>query len=229
MKRSEINQYIREAEAFLAANKFMLPPYASWTLEQWKKHKANGDIESIIDCDLGWDVTDFGFEDYMKIGLFLFTIRNGLQHSEKYPKPYAEKIMIVREKQVTPFHYHRFKMEDIINRAGGRLAFRLYNSTPDNKLADMPVTVYRDGVKYVIPAGEVFDIGNGESVTLTQGIYHEFWGVEGTGQVMVGEVSVVNDDHNDNIFLEAPKRFPSIVEDEAPYRLLCGDYGKFLK
>ena len=229
MKRSEINQYIREAEAFLAANKFMLPPYASWTLEQWKKHKANGDIESIIDCDLGWDVTDFGFEDYMKIGLFLFTIRNGLQHSEKYPKPYAEKIMIVREKQVTPFHYHRFKMEDIINRAGGRLAFRLYNSTPDNKLADMPVTVYRDGVKYVIPAGEVFDIGNGESVTLTQGIYHEFWGVEGTGQVMVGEVSVVNDDHNDNIYLEAPKRFPSIVEDEAPYRLLCGDYGKFLK
>ena len=32
MKRSEINQYIREAEAFLASNKFMLPPYAAWTL-----------------------------------------------------------------------------------------------------------------------------------------------------------------------------------------------------
>jgi D-lyxose ketol-isomerase len=46
---------------------------------------------------------------------------------------------------------------------------------------------------------------------------------------MVGEVSVVNDDHNDNIFLEAPKRFPSIDEDEAPYRLLCSDYDKFLK
>ena len=229
MKRSEINQYIREAEAFLATNKFMLPPYAAWTLEQWKEHKAKGDIESIIDCGLGWDVTDFGFEDYMKIGLFLFTIRNGVQHSEKYPKPYAEKIMIVREKQVTPFHYHRFKMEDIINRGGGRLAFRLYNSTPDNKLADTPVTVYRDGVKYVIPAGEVFDIGNGESVTLTQGVYHEFWGVEGTGLVMVGEVSVVNDDHNDNIFLVAQKRFPSIDEDEAPYRLLCSDYDKFLK
>ena len=52
MKRSEINQYIREAEAFLASNTFMLPPYAAWTLEQWKEHKAKGDIESIIDIEL---------------------------------------------------------------------------------------------------------------------------------------------------------------------------------
>ncbi len=226
MKRSEINQYIREFRATLDAAHFYLPPFCSIPASEWKD--LGHEYDEIRDRMLGWDITDFGSGDFKNTGLQLVTIRNG-NPEDPQSKTYAEKIMLVREKQVTPLHFHWFKMEDIINRGGGRLAFRLYNSTPDNKLADTPVTVYRDGVKYVIPAGEVFDIGNGESVTLTQGVYHEFWGVEGTGLVMVGEVSVVNDDHNDNIFLVAQKRFPSIDEDEAPYRLLCSDYDKFLK
>ena len=35
-----------------------------------------------------------------------------------------------REEQVTPFHFHWNKMEDIINRGGGNLLIQLYNSTP---------------------------------------------------------------------------------------------------
>ena len=32
MKRSEINQYIREAKAFMTKYHFMLPPWADWTV-----------------------------------------------------------------------------------------------------------------------------------------------------------------------------------------------------
>jgi D-lyxose ketol-isomerase len=41
---------------------------------------------------------------------------------------------------------------------------------------------------------------------------------------MVGEVSTVNDDENDNRFLEPLGRFSEIVEDEPKYRLLCNEY-----
>ena len=46
---------------------------------------------------------------------------------------------------------------------------------------------------------------------------------------MIGEVSCVNDDHNDNVFYEPQLRFPVIEEDEAPYRLLVCDYQNYLK
>ena len=41
-----------------------------------------------------------------------------------------------------------------------------------------------------------------------------------------GEVSMVNDDVNDNRFYETMGRFPKIEEDEAPLRLLCNEYPK---
>ena len=33
-----------------------------------------------------------------------------------------------------------------------------------------------------------------------------------------------NDDNTDNRFYEEMGRFPTIEEDEAPYRLLCNEY-----
>ena len=71
-----------------------------------------------------------------KIGLFMFTIRNGHPRNWKtrQGKLYAEKILIVDVDQVTPMHFHWIKMEDIINRGGGRLVIQLYNSTPDEDL-----------------------------------------------------------------------------------------------
>jgi len=46
--------------------------------------------------------------------------------------------------------------------------------------------------------------------------------------VLIGEVSMVNDDANDNRFFEVIGRFPEIEEDEKPVRLLVNDYAKYL-
>ena len=127
MKRSEINKIMDEALNFFEKQNFRLPPFARWTLKEWN---AKGDeVKEIRDNMLGWDITDYGQGDFQKIGLLLITLRNGnQQYPEQYPKPYAEKIMIVREEQVTPMHFHFYKMEDIINRGGGNLVIKLYNS-----------------------------------------------------------------------------------------------------
>lgn len=225
MKRSQINAAIRGALDILAEYKIALPPFACWTPEEWK---SRGDeVEEIKDNMLGWDITDFGSGDFDKIGLLLITLRNGNQlNREKYPKPYAEKLMIVKEKQITPMHYHWSKMEDIINAGGGNLIIKLYNSTEDNKLADTDVSVVIDGVKHSFAAGTEIRLTPGESVTLTPGLFHRFWGEEGCGTVLVREVSMCNDDSNDNCFYDPAGRFPAIEEDEAPIRLLCNEYSK---
>ena len=227
MKRSEINREIKKAEAFFASFNFKLPKFASWTLEDWDKH--GDEIQEIFDCELGWDLTDFGRGDFAKDGLLLFTIRNGIMGSEKYSKPYAEKLMISRSEQVTLMHCHVYKQEDIINRGGGRLVFELYNRKGDTlELDDTPVELVRDGEKLIIPAGGKLILEPGESVTLCQNVFHKFYAEKGS-DVMIGEVSCVNDDHNDNVFHEPQLRFPVIEEDEAPYRLLVCDYQNYLK
>ena len=225
MKRSQINAAIRGALDLLAEYKIVLPPFACWSPEEWK---SRGDeVQEIKDNMLGWDITDFGSGDFDKIGLLLITLRNGNQlNREKYPKPYAEKLMVVKEKQITPMHYHWSKMEDIINAGGGDLIIKLYNSTEDNKLADTDVSVVIDGVKHSFAAGTEIRLTPGESVTLTPGLFHRFWGEEGCGTVLVREVSMCNDDSNDNCFYDPAGRFPAIEEDEAPLRLLCNEYDK---
>ncbi len=227
MKRSEINREIKKAEAFFASFNFKLPKFASWTLEDWDKH--GDEIQEIFDCELGWDLTDFGRGNFAKDGLLLFTIRNGIMGSDKYTKPYAEKLMISRSEQITLMHCHVYKQEDIINRGGGRLVFELYNRKGDTlELDDTPVELVRDGEKLVIPAGGQLILEPGESVTLPQNVFHKFYAEKGN-DVMIGEVSCVNDDHNDNVFHEPQLRFPVIEEDEAPYRLLVCDYKNYLK
>lgn len=223
MKRSEINELIDNAIVFFKNQNFVLPPFAYWSPEEWKN--KNSEYDEIRDNQLGWDITDFGSGDYNKRGLFLFTIRNGNQNNKKYIKPYAEKIMIVGENQETPYHFHWNKMEDIINRGGGNLMIKLYNSTKDEKLdKSTPVTVHSDGRIYEVPAGTTLRLTTGQSVTLHVGQYHQFWGEEGHGPVMVGEVSQCNDDATDNRFLEEVGRFPDIEEDVAIKHLLCSDY-----
>ena len=224
MKRSEINQVIRETEELLRRYRMELPPFMKWTPEQWAQ--KGEECREIRENQLGWDVTDFGCGDFHKIGLTALTIRNGNQkHPEKYPKPYAEKILIAREGQVTPMHFHWYKMEDIINRGGGVLVMQLYCADENDQLdMERPVELVSDGVKLTLPAGSILELEPGQSVTYTQRLYHAFWGKEGCGDVIVGEVSMCNDDSTDNRFLEAPGRFPAIEEDEVPYRLLCNEY-----
>jgi len=224
MKRSEINQILKSAKAFMAEKQFILPPWAYWSVEDWKNNRENA--SEIIENMLGWDITDFGSGDFYKRGLFLFTLRNGKFNVDK--KPYAEKIMIVAENQETPMHYHWSKMEDIINRGGGNLVIDLYNSTSDNKFDTTVVNFKKDGVKGTVEAGGKVILTSGESICLEQEMYHRFYGEPGKGQVLVGEVSMVNDDSADNCFYETIGRFPVIEEDEEPVHLLASDYSKFL-
>jgi hypothetical protein len=58
-------------------------------------------------------------------------------------------------------------------------------------------------------------------------LYHKFWGEDST--VLVGEVSVVNDDYTDNRFLDPIGRFPDIEEDVEPFYLLVGDYDTYYR
>jgi D-lyxose ketol-isomerase len=225
VKRSEINKSILEASAFFAENRFILPPYADWTPEQWRR--LGNETEEICANRLGWDVTDFNSGQFDSLGLTLFTLRNGSLASGPGSKSYAEKIMFVRQDQVTPFHYHARKTEDIINRGGkgtGRLALQLYNSAGDGGFASTPVLVVCDGVQRRVEAGGTVILNSGESITLTPYLYHTFHAVEGFG--LIGEVSSVNDDDTDNRFKDPLPRYPEIAEDEPPYRLLCNEYAK---
>ena len=220
MKRSEINALLREAVAFTKEQGFHLPPFAFWSPAEWRTKGPEAD--EIRDCMLGWDVTDFGLGEFRKTGLVLFTIRNGHPTDERYFKPYAEKILICEEKQVTPMHFHWSKAEDIINRGGGDLVVQLYNATPDEGLADTDVTVSIDGVCRTIKAGDCVTLTPGESICLPSRLYHKFWAEK--GKALLGEVSMVNDDNTDNRFHEPMGRFPDIEEDEGPLYLLCSEY-----
>ncbi len=223
MKRSSINRYIAEASAFFSAHNFHLPPYAHWTPDKWTQ--CGGEADEIRNCRLGWDVTDFSSGHFDSMGLTLFTLRNGSTSASGASKTYAEKIMLVRENQITPFHYHVRKTEDIINRGGneaGRLAVQLYESTKNGEFADCRVSVSCDGIRREVEPGQTIILGPGESITLTPYLYHSFYAID--GDALIGEVSSRNDDDTDNYFKEPLPRYPRIVEDEAPLRMLCTEY-----
>ena len=220
MKRSELNQIMKNAINFIGEYKFSLPPFVTWSMAEWAE--KNSEYDEIKDNMLGWDITDFGSGDFHKVGLLMITLRNGNFHNPKYKKPYAEKLLISEEGQVTPYHFHWKKMEDIINRGGGLLVLKCYNSGENGEMLDTPVTIYQDGRAYVVPAGSRIEIHTGESITLPTGQYHTFW-AEG-GPCLIGEVSVMNDDNVDNRFYENVGRFPTIEEDEPILYPLFNEY-----
>ena len=219
MKRSEVNRYIKQAITLFDENNFHLPSWALLTPEEWKDKIATERCKEIIDHTLGWDVTDFGKNNFMKEGLTLFTLRNGSPKSEK---TYCEKIMVSYVNQITPMHFHWNKMEDIINRGGGILALQLWKANKKEEKTRDSFTVQIDGITQNIEAGEIIRLNPGESITLEPYIYHQFWAEKET--CIIGEVSKVNDDSNDNRFYEPLGRYPEIEEDESPLFLLCTEY-----
>jgi D-lyxose ketol-isomerase len=223
MKRSQINQLIEETKSLLHKHGIQLPPFAHWSPADWKK--KGPECDEIRQCKLGWDITDFGLGKFDELGLVIFTVRNGHRTLAPYTaKTYCEKILIVREDQRTPMHYHVFKEEDIISRCGGNLVCQVYHKSPEGKLADTEVEVSLDGVRHRVKAGHKFVLKPGESITLTPLLWHEFWAERGTGTAIVGEVSKVNDDATDNFFLSKIGRFPKIEEDVPPVHFLCTEY-----
>ncbi len=225
MKRSEINEILRAGDVFIRTFGYVMPPFAYWSPDQMRmaEHaeiKARG---------LGWDITDYGQEKFNQLGLFLFTTRNGLAEDLTRGRGmvYAEKIMISRNQQLSPMHHHILKTEDIINRGGGRLVLELFNLAVDGGIdREHEVSVPVDGIMRRVDAGGLLKLDPGESVTLHPNIWHAFWG---EGDVLIGEVSTVNDDRSDNIFEADIGRFANVDEDEAPVHLLVSDYDQFLK
>ncbi len=236
MKRSTLNGIIEDAISFMDKKGIPLPPFATWGPKEWKE--AGKEYEELVENMLGWDITDFGSGDFDKIGLTIFTFRNGnFYKKDKYPKPYAEKLLLVGDGQILPYHYHWSKMEDIINRGGGDLVLTLYNCTQEDfddveggrsgkpgEFADTPVEVTVDGCKVTVPAGGQVTLKPGQSITLKPGQYHTWQGVPGTGPVMLFEVSTCNDDTIDNRFHTAGGRLPDIEEDVEAKYLIFNDY-----
>ena len=211
MKRSEINFAINKAKQIMEDYSWTLPIWGYWTK---KEYEENPKIKKYLkEHQMGWDVTDFGKGMFNQQGITLFCIRNGIQGKNE-DKPYAEKLLFMYEGQEIPYHSHKVKLEDIINRGGGDLALEFVEV--DNNLQEFKndILVSVDGEDKTIKPHEPLILKRGQSVTVERNIYHKFYAVKGTGMVMAGEVSQVNDDNNDNYFLEAVGRFSKIEEDE---------------
>ena len=224
MKRSEINAALRELEVMCEKHHCYLPPFCHFTPEEWKE--KSHEYDEVRDCMLGWDITDYGMGDFNKVGFSLSTIRNGNRlMADKYPKVYAEKLLYLKEGQYALNHFHWYKTEDIINRGGGNVLIRVYNSLPNEEIDyESDVLVQTDGYERYVPAGTQIRLKPGESIYVRQYMYHDFSVEPGTGPVLLGEVSQCNDDNTDNRFNPPAGRFPAIEEDELPYRLLCNEY-----
>ena len=223
MKRSEVNRHIAWAIDSCKRLNFALPSFAFWSPEDWE---AQGEkAANLITVMQGWDVTDYNSGNFDQVGAVLFTLRNGSIYDSSKGTPYCEKIIVMKEGQKLPLHFHYAKTEDIINRSGGVLCVRVFNSTPkeDGYRQDMDSEVHLrlDGVETVVPAGGVVEVTNGNSITLTPYIYHEFWAKD--GNLIIGEVSSINDDTKDNHFL-TDMILPKIEEDEPVRYPLCNGY-----
>lgn len=229
LKRSVINQSIATAKTVFAHFGISLPPLAFWTCEDWRA--AGPELDEVRDCRIGWDVTDFGSGRFNHIGRTLFTLRNGRHDDPRYPKGYAEKLILDPEGQRAPLHFHRSKREDIINRAGGNILITLMATDADDRPSRSPLSVVVDGCCTQIDAGSVIRLTPGMSVCIPPRTFHQFWGEEGTGwrindtgYTVSGEVSTVCDDTSDNVFLEGMTRFPPIEEDQPLQTFLCHEY-----
>ncbi|MGR3660583.1 MAG: D-lyxose/D-mannose family sugar isomerase [Paracoccaceae bacterium] len=228
MRRSIVNEIIRESDKFIRSFGYILPPFAYWAPEKLLDQTKNND-PMIRDHMMGWDITDYGQGKFQDLGLFLFTVRNGNQANVKNGMGmlYAEKIMIAGENQISPMHRHNLKTEDIINKGGATLTLELFKAAEDGSVDEnAAVRVRTDGRIREMAAGDKLKLSPGESVTLEPDTWHAFWGE--SGPVLIGEVSNVNDDRTDNVFWESIGRFSDIEEDEAPLHLLVSDYDKWL-
>lgn len=235
LTRSTINESIIKAKAVLKHFNYAMPDFALWGTREWEELGPEG--SEIRDCMLGWDVTDFGSNEFERLGRTLFTVRNGRSNDPRYPKPYAEKVLIDPEGQRAPAHFHRSKREDIICRHGGNILVQLTKATSEGGRSNESFTVALDGRPSLVEAGQIIRLRPGQSVTIPPGIIHQFWGEEGTGWRLDGvgytlsnEISSVCDDWNDNVFLDNfGTRFPEITEDAPRVTYLCHEYPRTQK
>ena len=161
--------------------------------------------------------------DFAKFGLLLFTVRNGVPGVDGHTKPYAEKMMVVQPGQVTPLHFHWAKMEDIINprrRHAGDATLPQHGQRRVGSALRRSAIDRRHPARKCRPARSCAFRPRARAFACRSGC------TTPSGPrcaCVVGEVSMVNDDHCDNRFYQRVGRFPEIVEDESPLHLLSSD------
>lgn len=226
MRRSEINRAISTAKTFFADHKFLLPTFAHWSADELRKKLTPH--SQIYRGRLGWDVTDFGSGDFARSGILLFTIRNG--DKDKLPtgrgRLYCEKLLYFSSGQGCPSHSHYVKTEDIINRGGGRLTIHLMAGDLRGNPRQGSAQFLIDEEPVTFEGTTTVHLDPGQSIVLEPGVYHALEAED--KPVMLGEVSLVNDDLKDNIFVTPLARFAEIEEDEPPLHFLCSDYNRVL-
>lgn len=225
MKRSEIDAAIDMAKERLDEFKIKLPMFGYWTPADFEANKDK--LDRIKSRMLGWDVSDFGSGDFYNCGAVLFTVRNGDKNDKELKAPYAEKYIILDDKneQEIPLHYHIEKTEDIINRGGGIMVVEMYKKGADGKLdTQSEYDVYMDGIKYTKKPGEKIEVMPGNSITIEPYMFHKFYPKKGSGILVAGEVSRVNDDNCDNVFAVEMDRFCAIDEDAPKKYVLVNEY-----
>ncbi len=230
LSRSQANAAIKTALTVLDRLGVHLPEFGYWPAARW--HLVGEEAAEARDCMLGWDVTDFGGAQFERLGRTLFTLRNGSGVDRRYPKPYAEKLLIEPEGQRSPIHYHLKKREDIINRGGGNVIVCLHRIGEDGMPGPGRIQVSIDGFSKTVEAGDRLRLRPGQSVSIPPSTFHQFWAEEGTGlridgvgYTVSGEVSSVCDDWRDNNFIDAwANRFPKLIEDEPAAYYLCHEY-----
>lgn len=187
MKRSEINQIVKNATSFFKKHDWVLPPNPKW------------------------DVTDFGLDDFKECGLVLINLAE--------EKEYCEKLMYALKNQKTPAHCHASKKEDIIVRFG-EMKIKLWMGKPNEYKGEFTIKI--NGENRQVISGDTIVLHAGERITITPGIYHEFYPT--TEECIIGEVSTANNDVSDNFFVNSQiGRYAEIIEDEPPLVKLLSD------
>ena len=225
MRRSQINTVLADAEDFILGCGMAMPPFAFWDVENFRDMVNDKGCEQVVRSCLGWTVTDFGLGSFAENGLVVFTVRMG-DHTKLETgrgKLYAEKFLVQREGQRTPAHCHRVKTEDVINRSDATLVLHLHHSTSSGDIDEAKkVETFVDGQARSFMPGESIALNNGESLTIEPGVYHDFSAAG--GDALAVEISIANDDANDNYFYDPVAVAQEIEEDEPPRRLLVQDY-----
>jgi len=224
MRRSQLDTIIDETRSIMARHGQILPPYALWTPAEWRARAL--ETRLMRERGLGWNVATFKADAFAESGIVVFTTRMG-DHRDLAAgrgKLYGEKIFVCRDGQRVPYHYHRVKTEDVVNRGGGSFVIDLLQVDEGGQPTDLPFELDRDGIRVTVPARASLSLAPGEGLTLDPLIAHAFR-AEG-GDVVCGEVSLANDDAADNYFLE-PLPDQAITEDAPARHCIVADYSSF--
>jgi D-lyxose ketol-isomerase len=215
MRRSALDSAIDAARSACARFGYALPPFAAWTPADALDHPR--ELAAMARAGLGWAVAEFTPGRFESDGLVVFTVRMGDPSllGSGSGKLYGEKVLVARDGQRTPHHFHVVKTEDIINRGGGRFVVELVGVDRQGHPTGQPVDVVKDVAVVRVPPGGRVVLEPGESIQLDPYVAHAFWAEGGT--VLAGEVSLVNDDATDNHFIPSLPA-PAPVEEDGTAR-----------